>query len=135
MRLFALALALSAGCGGGPKLTNLRCRSDQCQHPESPLRVLLAVDFEDATGTLGKGALDLRLNGETQTSVSLRDVFSAQGLALDAVKGTLQIDDDLAPRQVRDGQKLTVGLIATNERGEDSNEPTVTLTIRLGGTP
>ena len=80
MRL-GLLLLLLAGCGKGPQLSNLRCRAADCQSTEDPLKLLLAVDFNDDTGTLDKGALDLRVNGNSQQTVSLADIFTAQGIA------------------------------------------------------
>ena len=50
-----LPLLLAVACGGGPQLSNLRCRDPaQCQDVEDPLKVLLAVDFLDDTATFDK---------------------------------------------------------------------------------
>jgi hypothetical protein len=134
--LSALVVLALAGCGGsGPKLKNLRCRADPCQHAEDPFRLQLAVDFDDPTGTLSAGALDLRVNGSTQNAVALRDVFNAQQLALDARSGTLQIDDDVLLSQVKNGASFTVSFLATNGAGQDSNEPTLTFQVHLGSAP
>jgi hypothetical protein len=128
----AAALAL-AGCGGsGPKLHNLRCRTDSCQHPEDPLRVLLAVDFDDPSGTLASGSLELRVDGRTQIAVALRDIFNLQGLAADARTGTLQIDDDVLLSSIKDGTQFKLSLLATNGQGHDSNEPSMSITVHLG---
>ena len=127
------ALVLIAGCGGGPQLSNLRCRQDPCQHSEDPLKLLLAVDFADESGSLDKGALELRLNGATQQIISLADVFAAQGLAAGARKGTIALDDDLVLDRIGPGQQVSVGLLATDGAGHDSNQPTLTFTLKLGG--
>ena len=131
VRLLALASIL-AGCGGGPQLSNLRCRSAQCQHAEDPFRVLLAVDFDDPSGTLDKGALDLRINGSTQASVALADLFAAQGLAPGTPRGTLNVDEEMVLDRITQGQQVRVGLLATNGQGRDSNDPSLTFTLHLG---
>jgi hypothetical protein len=133
VRSALLLLFLLAACGGGPRLTNLRCSSDKCQSVEDPLLLLLAVDFSDDSGTLDAGAIDLRLNGNSQRTVSLADIFAAQGIAAGTKKGTLQIDDDIAPERMNQGQQFTVSVVATNGRGHDYNEPDITFTLHLGG--
>ena len=132
MRLLPLALLMA--CGGGPQLTNLRCRdAARCQDAEDPLKVLLAVDFADDTGTLGQGVLNLRLGGSTQQTVSLSDIFAAQGLAKGTKKGTLNIDDDFTLDRMSQGQGVSVSLVAVNGAGQGSNEPSITFTLHLGG--
>jgi hypothetical protein len=133
-RLPPLALAVcTLTCGGGPHLGNLRCRdANRCTDVEDPLKLLLAVDFEDGSKTLSSGALELRLGGQTQRAIALVDAFAAQGIANDASRGTLAIDDDLVLNQLRNGQEVTVGLLATNGRGEQSNEADARFTVRLG---
>ena len=132
MRVLPLLLALA--CGGGPQLSNLRCRDPaHCQDVEDPLKVLLAVDFLDDTGTLDKGVLDLRVNGGTQQTVSLSDMFAAQGIATGTKKGTLQIDDDMTLDKMSQGQQVQVSVVAVNGQGHSSNEPSVTFTLHLGG--
>jgi hypothetical protein len=128
-----LLLLLLAGCGKGPHLTNLRCRAAACQGNEDPLKLLLAVDFSDDTGTLDKGALDLRVNGGSQQRVSLADIFAAQGIAPGTKKGTLQIDDDITLDRMSQGQQFSVSVVATDGQGHDSNEPNLTLKLTLGG--
>jgi len=133
----SLALAACAvACGGGPRLSNLRCRdASRCNDVEDPLLLHLAVDFEDGSKTLSEGALELRLGGQTQRAVSLPDVFVAQGIARDATRGTLLIDDVLLLDQVANGQELTVGLLATNGSGQESNEADAKFTLHLGAAP
>jgi len=129
-----LPLLLALACGGGPQLSNLRCRDPaHCQDVEDPLKVLLAVDFLDDTGTLDKGVLDLRVNGGTQQTVSLSDMFAAQGIATGTKKGTLQIDDDMTLDKMSQGQQVQVSVVAVNGQGHSSNEPSVTFTLHLGG--
>ena len=41
-------------------------------------------------------------------------------------------DDDLVLDQLRNGQEVTVGLLATNGRGEQSNEADAKFAVRLG---
>jgi hypothetical protein len=130
-----LALSLTACGGGGPKLKNLRCRADPCQSVEDPFKLQLAVDFEDDTGTLGAGELDLRVDGKTQSAIALRDVFGSQNVALDASTGTLQIDDDVLLSTIKQGTTFTLSLLATNGQGKDSNEPTLSFTVNLGNAP
>ena len=132
MRVLPLLLALA--CGGGPQLSNLRCRDPaHCQDVEDPLKVLLAVDFLDDTATLDKGVLNLRVNGGTQQTVSLSDMFAAQGIATGTKKGTLQIDDDMTLDKMSQGQQVQVSLVAVNGQGHSSNEPSLTFTLHLGG--
>jgi hypothetical protein len=131
LALFAFSMA----CGGGPHLGNLRCRdASRCTDVEDPFKLLLAVDFEDSSATLSKGALELRLGGDTQRAIALAQAFAAQGIPQDAARGTLEIDDDLILDRVSEGEEITVGLLATNGRGEESNEAQAKFTLRLGGT-
>lgn len=131
MRL--LPLLLLVGCGGGPQLSNLRCRAARCQDVEDPVKLLLAVDFRDDTGTLGKGVLELRLNGRTQTTVSAADVFAAQKLAPGAKAGTLQLDDDILLDRMTQGEQVQVSVVAVDGQGQGSNEPSLTFALHLGG--
>ena len=132
MRLWPLLLL--AACGGGPQLTNLRCRDAvHCQDVEAPLKVLLAVDFADDSGTLDKGVLNLRVGGSTQQTVSLADIFTAQGIAPGTRKGTFRIDDDLTLDRMGQGQEVAVSLVAVNGQGHGSNEPSLTFKLHLGG--
>jgi hypothetical protein len=124
---------LLIACGKGPQLTNLRCRGTDCQSKEDPLKLLLAVDFSDDTGSLDKGALDLRVNGGSQQTVALADIFAAQGIAAGTKKGTLQIDDAISLDRISPGQQVSVSMVATNGQGHDSNEPSLTLKVTLGG--
>jgi hypothetical protein len=131
VRLWPLLLLLA--CGGGPQLTNLRCRDvAHCQDVEDPLKVLLAVDFADDTGTLDKGVLNLRVGGNTQQTVSLSDIFTAQGIAPGTRKGTLNIDDDMTLDRMSQGQQIQVSLTAVDGDGRSSNEPGLTFTLHLG---
>jgi hypothetical protein len=132
---FAIA-ACAVACGGGPRLTNLRCRdASRCNGVEDPLKLHLAVDFEDGSKTLSEGALELRLGGQTQRAVSLLDAFVAQGIARDATRGTLLIDDVLLLDRVTNGEEVTVGFLATNGNGQESNEADAKFTLRLGAAP
>lgn len=131
--LLLLVSAFACGGGGGPQLVNLRCRDPQhCQHPEDPFRVLLAVDFDDESGTLSDGALGLRVNGATQSSVALKDLFAAQNLVPGTRKGTLQVDEEFVLDRVTQGEQVQVGLLATNGQGRNSNDPSLTFTLHLG---
>ena len=69
----------------------------------------------------------MRLHG------ALRDVFISPGLPLTATTGTLQIDDDLVLSQIKEGVSFTVSFLATNGKGQDSNEPSLSFTVHLGG--
>ncbi len=129
-----LALLLLAACGGGPQLTNLRCRdAAHCQDVEDPLKVLLEVDFLDDSGTLESGVLNLRVNGNTQQTVTLADIFTAQGIAPGTKKGTLKVDDDMTLDRLSQGQEVKVSVVAVNGKGQGSNEPTLSFTLHLGG--
>jgi hypothetical protein len=125
--------AMLASCGGGPKLSNLRCRQVPCQDPEDPFMLRLQVDFDDPSGTLGSGALELLVDGDVQEAVSLSDLFSAQGIAATATQGTLQVDEELQLETVSAGEQLSAGLRAKNGDGEESNAPELDLVLSLGG--
>ena len=128
------ALLLLVACGGGPQLTNLRCRDPaHCQDVEDPLKVLLEVDFQDDSGTLDQGVLNLRVNANTQNTVTLADMFTAQGIAPGTKKGSLKIDDDMTLDRLNQGQEVRVSLVALNGKGQSSNEPSLSFTLRVGG--
>lgn len=128
------AFLLLAACGGGPHLSNLRCRDPQhCQDVEDPLKLLLAVDFSDDSGTLGQGVLDLRVGGSTQSTVSISDMFTAQNIAQGTRRGTLQIDDVMTLDKLLQGEQVLVSVAAVNGKGQQSNEPDITFTLHLGG--
>jgi hypothetical protein len=128
----ALLLCLAA-CGGGPSLTNLRCRDPaHCQDAEDPLKLLLAVDFRDDSGTLGEGVLNLRVGGNTQQTISIADLFSAQKIAPGSRSGTLQIDDDIFLDRMSKGMSVQVSAVAVNGQGSQSNEPSLAFALRLG---
>ena len=128
----AILLAASAACGGGPKLTNLRCRETPCQDPEDPFLLHLAVDFDDPSGTLSAGALELYTNGALEEAVSLSDLFTAQNIDASATQGTLQVDEEVSLTTLTAGEMFTAGLQARNGGGEESNTPTLSLTLTLG---
>jgi hypothetical protein len=128
------ALVLPAlACGGGPVLSGLRCRTDPCQHPEQPLTMRLAVDFEDPSGTLGRGSMELRLNGKTQSAFSLGDLFATQRVAPGATQGTIQFDQDFSPDALGAGTTLSSSVLAHDGDGRTSNEPTLDFRVNLVG--
>jgi len=128
------ALLLCASCGGGPRLTNLRCRDPQrCQHAEDPVRLLLQVDFDDESGTMSAGTLRLRLNGGDQGTLSLSNLFVSQQIASGATQGTLLFDDELHLDTIEQDQHLEVNVQAVNGHGEGSNDPGLDLLVHLGG--
>ena len=134
MKFLALALASLAACGGGPQLSNLRCRNpSQCQDVEDPLKLLLQVDFSDDSGTLGEGVLNLRVGGSTQQTVSISDMFTAQSIAQGTKRGTLQVDQDMLLDKLSQGEQVQVSFVAVNGKGQQSNEPSITFTLHLGG--
>ena len=129
----ATLLLLCAACGGGPRLTNLRCRESPCQDPEDPFKLRLAVDFSDPSGTMGAGALELLLNGNLVEGVSLADLFNAQSIALNATHGTLQVDEDLTLSSIQSGENVAAGLRARNGESQESNAPELDFTLTLAG--
>jgi hypothetical protein len=129
----ALLAPLAMACGGGPSLTNLRCRGVHCQQSEQPYTLQLAVDFDDPSGTLGRGSMELRLNGSTQVAVSLADLFSAQHLATTATNGTIDFDQDVALDNVTSGGTFNTSVIAHDGNGKTSNEPVLNFTEGLVG--
>jgi hypothetical protein len=135
VRLLPALLAFAtAACGGGPQLSSLRCRNaGQCQDVEDPLKLLLEVDFSDDSGTLGEGVLNLRVGGSTQRTVSIADMFTAQSIAQGTRRGTLQIDDDMTLDRLSQGESVQVSMVAVDGQGKQSNEPSLTFTLHLGG--
>jgi hypothetical protein len=134
----ALACGLVTACGGGPSLSHLRCRRISCQDPERPLVLLLAVDFSDASGTLGQGTLDLQLGGATQSTQQLAPLFAAQGLDAHATQGTLSVDQAVELASITSHQQFTIGMIAHDGSGQATSEPSMTLQLDVtpdGGTP
>jgi hypothetical protein len=131
--LSCAAPLLCAACGGGPQLTNLRCRLTPCQDPEKPFTLRLAVDFSDGTGTLSQGALELRVNGSTQSAVSLAEIFSAQQLSTTAASGTFNFDQDVGLDRIGQNQTFTTSLVAHDGLGRKSNEPQLGFKLTLGG--
>jgi hypothetical protein len=127
------AALLCAACGGGPQLTNLRCRVDPCQDPEKPFTLRLSVDFSDGSGTLSQGALELRVNGNTQSALSLADLFSAQLLSATSTSGTLQFDQDVSLDKVTQAESFTTSVVARDGQGRESNEPQLGFKLTLGG--
>jgi hypothetical protein len=93
----------------------------------------LAVDFSDPSGTMGAGALELLLNGNLVEGVSLADLFTAQGIALNATEGTLQVDEALSLSTVQSGETFSAGLRARNGQAQESNAPELDFTLSLGG--
>ena len=131
--LTPLLLAPLLACGGGPQLTNLRCRVTPCQHPEKPFTLRLAVDFSDGSGTLSKGGLELRVNGTTQTAVSLAEIFSAQQLDAAATAGTFNFDQDVVLDRIGQNQAFTTSVVAHDGQSQKSNEPQLGFKLTLGG--
>jgi len=128
-----LPLLLCAACGGGPHLSSLRCRDAKaCQGVENPLELLLAVDFDDSSGTLDKGTLNLRVDGQTQQQLSMAGLFAAQQIAAGTQKGSLQFANDMLLEQMTQGQKVHVSVKAVNGQGDDSNEPNLDFALHLG---
>jgi hypothetical protein len=98
-------------------------------------RVLLfRVDFRDEDGDLSAGNLAVLINGKTALAdpLSMKDLFIKSGLPLNAQNGTLlfevqmDIRDDAPPES---GSVFSVGVLATDGAGQESNRPTVTLEI------
>jgi hypothetical protein len=77
--------------------------------------------------------LNLRVGGNTQQTVTLSDIFTAQGIAPGSRKGTLKIDDDMVLDRMSQGQEVSVSMVAVDGQGHDSNEPSITFRLHLGG--
>lgn len=100
------------------------------------------MDFVDSSGTLGGGpgstghggALELRLNGNTQSTLALANLFAAQQPPLDpsATQGTLQFDDEVVLDRVTQAEAFQVSLLAHDGAGATSNEPGLSFTLKLG---
>lgn len=125
-----LLAALLAGCGDGhtPQLSNLALDG---QAPDSPLVLLLSLDFKDDDGDLADGVLDTFING-TPTSAGalpLLPIFIASDVEPGATRGHLEfvLELSFADPPPASGSSFTMGARAT----DGGNSTSTTQEVRL----
>ena len=133
-----LALALLGGCPNeqerDPTMPLLTALGYEGAARDNARVLLFRVDFRDQDSDLSAGTLTILLNGKPALAdpLELQELFINSGLALNAQSGTLlfelqlDIPDDNRPPA---GSTFTVGVMATDAAGQQSNSPTVTLEI------
>jgi hypothetical protein len=102
--------------------------------PTNPLVLLFRVGFRDSDEDLSQGTLTLIINGEPSeaTAIGLQELFTATGLPLTTVAGTLEfvLEVQLTVNSLpTPGSTFDVGVQAVDGAGHESNTPTVTLQI------
>lgn len=130
--IFALPLIALCACGEerSPALSNL---SFDGQAPDSPLVLLLSVDFEDDVGDLSEGGLDTFINQRATSAgaLELLPIFLASDVEPDARSGTLKFVLELSFRDSapEDGTSFTLGARATD--GARNTSSTQEIKLRL----
>jgi hypothetical protein len=135
-RLLPLLLVstFAAGCGDGvtPSLSNFRFVG---QAEDSPLVLLLAVDFSDGDGDLGAGSLETFIDDRPTSAgaLPLTALFLESDVPLDATSGTLRFVLELAfaDDAAEDGASFALGCRATDAAQRSSSTQTVKLTLDL----
>lgn len=131
------ALLALAACGPhemAPILTGLRCADPQhCQETTNPFLLRLEVDFDDPDGdfAMGTGAINLTIDGVNQDTRPAEDYFERSSLERQARTGTLRFDLEVEFKGVEDGLEFVVGVDGVDAQGHQSNNPTLTLEMRL----
>jgi hypothetical protein len=124
--------ALAAGCDDGvtPSLSNFTFHG---QAEDSPLVLLLSVDFHDADGDLADGALETFIDDKPTSAgaLPLLPLLLAEGLAPGATDGTVDFVLELAFGQdtPEDGATFTLGCRASD--GADPPHSSATQEIKL----
>jgi hypothetical protein len=125
------ALAPLVGCGGGdPDLKNLTFRG---QAPDSPLVLLLSVDFTDSDGDLAgeRGRLETFINQRGAESLPFTSLFVDNGLDPGATAGTLDfvLEIAFADEVPASGTTFTLGARAVDGAGNASDIQEIKLKI------
>ncbi len=136
LALICLSLGLTACGGDDPEnWTATRPRIDEVefvgQSPRDPLGLQFMLRFVDSDADLGRGRLKLSVSGVPSGEIDLPELFAGQSppLAQDVAEGEFEVLVRLA--QTPDsGQQISIGFVLEDAAGQNSNEPTVTLTVR-----
>lgn len=129
-----LSLLTLCACGDGrtPALANL---SFDGQAPDSPLVLLLSVDFEDDIGDLSDGGLDTFINQRATSAgaLELLPIFLQSDVEPDARSGTLDFVLELSFRDgaPQDGTSFTLGARATDGAGNTSGTQEIKLRLDI----
>lgn len=91
--LFALSASLALGACGDPRIPSIKDLRYDGQAKDSPLVILMSLDFEDADGDLADGTLQAFIDGQVVfdegSPPALLPLFARADLASDATSGTL----------------------------------------------
>lgn len=122
----ATLVALLTACGGGARVTGLRCANpDACQDESDPLLLKLAVDVDDPDGSLAGGQLIVRLGKSDQARYSLDPLLTSGQHS-----GTVVFPLPLHFSTLGDGQAFEVGV--RGAKGDDeTNETKRTFVVKL----
>ena len=130
--VFCAVSALGAGCDDGvtPALSNFRFDGAA---EDSPLVLLLSVDFHDGDGDLSGGAMETFIDQEPPSAgaLDLTTLFLENGVGLGANDGTLGFVLELAfgATLPESGSTFTLGVRATDAAKHTS--PTQEIKIKL----
>ena len=125
-----LLCAPLAACGdpAAPRLTNLRLDG---QAPDSPLVLLLSLDFSDDDGDLADGVLDTFINSEPTSAgpMPLLPIFLTSDLEAGETAGHLDfvLELSFADPPPPSGSNFTLGARATDA----ANHTSATQEVRL----
>lgn len=129
-----LPAALATGCDDGvtPSLSNFRFDGPA---EDSPLVLLLSVDFHDGDGDLGTGTLETFIDQRPTSAgaLELTPLFLESDLDLKATDGTLEFVLELtfgatAPES---GSTFTLGCRASDEAANTSSTQEIKLALDL----
>lgn len=110
---------------GRPKISKLTYLQ---QTPDDPFMLSFAIDFEDTDGDLGGGQVLLFTNGSQNGELAAGDVFANQrpALALTSTVGELEVAVGL-PHDIGANERVEIGFVLQDAKGNESNDPSVTL--------
>jgi hypothetical protein len=128
--LLVCALLVSA-CGDGrtPSLSSL---SFDGQAPDSPLVLLLSVEFEDDDGDLADGGLDTFINQKATSAgaLDLLPIFLQSEVAPEATSGRLEFVLELSfNEEQQPGSSFTLGARAADGAGNTSTTQEIKLRL------
>jgi hypothetical protein len=130
--LTALAGVALAGCGepGTPRLSNLHLDG---QAPDSPLVLLLSLDFADDDADLSDGVLDTFINNEPTSAgpLPLLPIFVGSDVDTAATAGHLEfvLELSFADPAPPSGSTFTLGARATDAADRTSTTQEVRLQL------
>ncbi len=128
----ALSLLVLCACGDGrtPALTRF---SLDGQAEDSPLVLLLSLDFEDDVGDLAAGRLDTFINQRATSvgSLDLLPIFLRSDVEPDALSGSLHfvLELSFSDGPPANGTTFTLGARATDGAGNVSDMQEIKLSL------